>query len=294
MSIGFPHIPKGEVRFSIAQLLRILLPPTVFIAVMASQLRYFYPKPWDEDRKNVGLEAAGEDARSLLVSAHHTLHARVRQTKKKPPSTAREDIRRSEAVGRPSGEVGGEPPESTSDASKGVSFGAADKSDKDVTRSKWEKAKQTTSELAKFAGHWLWVWILTLNSLFWQLVEIHLHKIIALVIFSIVITQLGAILMVVLVMMVLTSPLRQMNRFFYPVFTAIIGCIVVLKMVYQVPIITPEILDLRRNNCLPLVSYSAALYTTMLHVCCTVVYIVHLSYSRWYNSCTARVLHVLV
>lgn len=245
-------MPENGLLFT--DLLSILLPPTLFIAIMASQLRYFHPRPSDEHREGVGLEAAGEDARSLLASAHHSLQRTGRWTKKKQITTGMEDTGHGGTVGRSGSKVGG-PKAANSGVAKSVSFGADDKDEEEkITPSKWEKAKQTTSELAKFAGRWLWQWILELNLLFWRLMEIHLHKIIALVLFSIVISQLGAILMVVLVMMILTSPLRQMNRFFYPFFTITIGCIVTLKMIYQVPIITSEKLELSRNSCKPLVS----------------------------------------
>ena len=245
-------MPENGLLFT--DLLSILLPPTLFIAIMASQLRYFHPRPSDEHREGVGLEAAGEDARSLLASAHHSLQKTGRWTKKKQITTGMEDTGHGGTMGGSGSKVSG-PKAANSGVAKSVSFEADDKDEEEkITPSKWEKAKQTTSELAKFAGRWLWQWILELNLLFWRLMEIHLHKIIALVLFSIVISQLGAILMVVLVMMILTSPLRQMNRFFYPFFTITIGCIVILKMIYQVPIITSEKLELSRNSCKPLVS----------------------------------------
>lgn len=239
------------------ELLGILLPPTLFIAIVASQLRYFSPRPSNEQREGVGLEAAGEDARSLLVSAHHSLQQNTaRWTKKKQTTSDTEATGHSHTMGGSKGEGGG-PKLADSDIQEGALFKPGDKEEEEEeeTPSKWERVKRTTSEVARHVGQWMWKQILELNLLFWRLMEIHLHKIIALVMFSIVISQLGAILMVVLIMMILTTPLRQLNTFFYPVFTVIVGCIVIAKMVYQVPIVTSEEFDMSSNSCKPLVSY---------------------------------------
>ena len=252
MSIGFPYvIPQVGLRFE--DLLGILLPLTLFIAIMASQLRYFSPRITNGLEDDISLEAAGEDAMSLLQTAHHSLHQKTTRWARKKQTTADVQVTgRSDATGKSSSPVG--QPKAADSGGSSALFGPAEESEEGPAPSKWEKVKQSTSEIAHFVGQQLWQWTLDLNLLFWRLMEIHLHKIIVLVMFVIVISQLGAILMVVLIMMILTTPVRQLNFLFYPVFTVVIGCIVILKMIYQVPIITPDVFDLSRNNCDPLVS----------------------------------------
>ena len=254
-------MPEMGLRFT--ELLSILLPPTVFIAIMASQLRYFSPRISDGLGDDIGLEAAGDDAMSLLQSAHHSLYQKTTQWTRKKQTTAgiQQATGHSDATGKSSSKVG-QPKAADSGGSVSALFGPAEESEEGPAPNKWEKVKQSTSEIARFVGQRLWQWILELNLLFWRLMEIHLHKIIVLVMFAIVISQLGAILMVVLIMMILTTPMRQLNFLFYPVFTVLIGCIVILKMIYQVPIITPDVFDLSRNNCEPLVSLCGMVCTT--------------------------------
>lgn len=250
-----------DMGFRFTELLSILLPPTLFIAIMASQLRYFSPRISDGPGDDIGLEAAGEDAMSLLQSAHHSLHRKTTQWTKKKQKTADVQVTgRGDTTGKSSSKVGQPKAADSGDSTRDL-FGPAEESKEGPAPSKWEKVKQSTSEIARFVGQQLWQWTLELNLLFWRLMEIHLHKIIVLVMFVLVISQLGAVLMVVLIMMILTTPVRQLTFLFYPVFTVVIGCIVILKMVYQVPLITSDVLDLSKNNCEPLVSLCSMLCT---------------------------------
>ncbi len=84
--------------------------------------------------------------------------------------------------------------------------------------------------------------------LFWRFLELHLHKIISLTLFVVAISQVSACYWILLVLLiVVVVPLPALNPLTYPLVTLYLGFLIGTKMVYQVPIIHSNWLEIDDN-----------------------------------------------
>ena len=227
--------------YSVAELIRILLPPTVFIAIMAMQLRYFYPR---------SLEKNDSTSIKTVEGAAKTLFRSATLSVSDPESSHLGDSGSHGDDGTKPGSV------NTSDITPTSTDDEKDGHDgKSANKGKIAKLKKWIVDILEFLWDLVRKIVVFINQIFWKFLNIHLHKIIALVIFSIIIDKPGASMLVFLALILLSMPLRQLNMFFYPVFTLFVGVIVICEMVYQFPVLERETIDLANNRCLPWVSF---------------------------------------
>ncbi len=104
--------------------------------------------------------------------------------------------------------------------------------------------------------------------LLWRFLELHLHKVISLTIFAVAISQVSACYWVLLVALVVVVPLPLLNIVTYPLLTLYLGFLIATKMVYQVPMINSDWLEI--ENCTNEVCF---LLFTCLFVVLVVVYL---------------------
>ena len=226
--------------YSVAELIRILLPPTVFIAVMAMQLRYFYPRSLEKN-DSTSIKNVEGAAKTLFRSA--TLSVSDPENSHLGDSGSYGDDRtKPGSVNTP--EITLTPADDEKDGHDG----------KSAENGKIAKLKKWIVDIFEFLWDLVRKIVIFINQIFWRFLSIHLHKIIALVIFSIIIDKPGASMLVFLALVLLSMPLRQLNVFFYPVFTLLVGVIVICEMVYQFPVLESDSIDLANNRCLAWVS----------------------------------------
>lgn len=90
---------------------------------------------------------------------------------------------------------------------------------------------------------------MNLFNLFWRFLELHLHKIIALVLFSSTLTQISAIYWLLLLITMIILPLPYFNPLSYPLLTLYLGVVSTVKMLYQVPLIQEHYLNFTEEGC---------------------------------------------
>ena len=86
-----------------------------------------------------------------------------------------------------------------------------------------------------------------LVNLFWRFLELHLHKIITLVLFTVAISQVSAVYWVLLAVLLLVIPFPILNPLTYPLLTLYLGTVTTVKMIYQLPLIDRD--DFELKNC---------------------------------------------
>ena len=78
--------------------------------------------------------------------------------------------------------------------------------------------------------------IVDLYTVIWRFLELHLHKIVALVLFATSVSQINAAYWVLLVLVLIVVPLPYLNPVLYPLITLYLGLLSTTKMVYNLPI----------------------------------------------------------
>ena len=82
--------------------------------------------------------------------------------------------------------------------------------------------------------------VIYLTDLTWRFLELYLHKIIALMLFVTAISQVSVMYWILLVfVLVFMVPIPYINPLTFPILTFYLGLVTSLKMVYQLPIISP-------------------------------------------------------
>jgi hypothetical protein len=75
----------------------------------------------------------------------------------------------------------------------------------------------------------------------WRFLELHLHKIICLVLFATTISQISVLYLALLAfLLALVVPVPFINALTYPLLSLYLGTVTILKMVYQFPVISPD------------------------------------------------------
>ena len=83
---------------------------------------------------------------------------------------------------------------------------------------------------------------------FWRFLELHLHRISMLLLFVVALSEISAGYWVLLIFALVTLPLPLFNIFLYPLMTVYIGILLVLKTIYQFPIVDPDKFNLSIYN----------------------------------------------
>ena len=106
--------------------------------------------------------------------------------------------------------------------------------------------------------------IVDLNTIFWRFMELHLHKIVVLVLFATSVSQINAAYWVLLVLALIVVPLPYFNTLTYPIITLYLGLLCTAKMVYNLPVMSQYYLNFTESprQCEPIVNVS----------CCDVYY----------------------
>ena len=95
--------------------------------------------------------------------------------------------------------------------------------------------------------------LLFLLELFWRFLELHLHKVICLVLFATTITQISLMYWALLIfLLTLVVPIPFINPLTYPLMTFYLGLVTIVKMVYQVPVVMESHFEFSsgRNRCM--------------------------------------------
>ena len=97
--------------------------------------------------------------------------------------------------------------------------------------------------------------LVDLLHLIWRFLELHMHKIVSLVLFAVVLSQISAAYLVLLFTLLFVVPLPYLNPLTFPLMTLYLGAFTTIRMIYQLPIIKTSDFNLT-SNCSILVSVS--------------------------------------
>ena len=97
--------------------------------------------------------------------------------------------------------------------------------------------------------------LVDLLHLIWRFLELHMHKIVSLVLFAVVLSQISAAYLVLLFTLLFVVPLPYLNPLTFPLMTLYLGAFTTIRMVYQLPIIKTSDFNLT-SKCSILVSVS--------------------------------------
>lgn len=96
-----------------------------------------------------------------------------------------------------------------------------------------------------------------LNNIFWRFLELHLHKIVAVVLFATSVSQISAAYFVLLVLILIVVPLPYFNPLLYPVITVYLGLLSTTKMIFNLPIMSEYYLNFSLTGpCKPIIDVS--------------------------------------
>ena len=87
-------------------------------------------------------------------------------------------------------------------------------------------------------------WGLFLVRLVWRFLALHAHKVAMLTLFIVSLSQISAAYLVLLLMAVVASPLPKFYRVLYPVISLYLGLVAMVKMIYQVPLLSAQYFNL--------------------------------------------------
>lgn len=90
--------------------------------------------------------------------------------------------------------------------------------------------------------------LLELTSLIWRFLELHLHKIIVIVLFATSISQISILYWLLLVFVICMVPLSLMNTLTYPLVTLYLGVVTIMKTIYQFPVILESYFEFPASN----------------------------------------------
>ena len=178
-----------------------LIPPAIFIAVMAIQLRYFNPL---------------STSRKELSSQRNVVETEGIKEEKEGEAAAG--------------------PDSSSQSSSAASSVAEKKSASYVYQLLSYlviKSKQIMRQLVQIS---------------WRILELHLHKFSMLVLFGVVLSEVSAGYWVLLAVSLLVVPFPHFSSILYPLLTLYVGSLLVLKTIYQFPIVVPTMFNFSTFN----------------------------------------------
>ena len=99
--------------------------------------------------------------------------------------------------------------------------------------------------------------IVDLNNIFWRFMELHLHKIVVLVLFATSVSQIDAAYGVLLVLVLIVVPLPYLNTLTYPIITLYLDLLCTVKIVYNLPVMSEYYLNFTSaRQCEPIVDVS--------------------------------------
>ena len=82
----------------------------------------------------------------------------------------------------------------------------------------------------------------------WRLLELNLHKLSMFVLFWVVLSEVSAGYWVLLGVCLLVIPLPNFSNIMFPLITLYIGLLLVIKTIYQFPIVAPNMFNLTTFN----------------------------------------------
>ena len=209
----------GLVRYSetneLQSLFAVLVPPTIFIAVMALQLRYFTRRVE---------EKAGEDSFQSSVGFNRVVSQLVQQlvpigevTRKMEPAL---DVTSEAAAKRRSSFA-----ELEVDEAKG---------DDGYTTPTQEL---TTYRVVLYVLVKLRMGVVFLWHLMWQFAYVHTHKLVVVSMLALALYEISALYFILVVLLLLTMPIPFLNFFTYPLITIYLGMLAMAKFFYQLKVV---------------------------------------------------------
>ena len=221
-SIGLIHYSNDFVQLFFT----VLIPPTIFIAVMALQLRYFTPSL--RERSRTEIDGSG----SLVSTSYSKIATRLLQLFGSPD--AQHDLEEAEQrqLEEEEEESGRRRPTRRSTA---VHIESSPAGSEDSTLS--QQRSLTAYRLVAYLLIKLRVMLAGLWHLFWRFAWLHTHKAAILVLFAITLYEVSAAYFVLLVVLVGITPLSILNVIMYPIITLFLGALALSKAIYQLPLI---------------------------------------------------------
>lgn len=96
--------------------------------------------------------------------------------------------------------------------------------------------------------------VVEVNYLIWRFLELHLHKIVSLVLFATTLSQISAAYWVLLVLILIVLPIPYFNPLMYPVITLYLGILSSTKLIYNLPIMSQYYLNFSSTRrCEPII-----------------------------------------
>ena len=89
--------------------------------------------------------------------------------------------------------------------------------------------------------------LVDLFYLMWRFLELHSHKIVSLILFVVVLSQISAAYWILLATLLVVVPLPYLNPLTFPLMTIYLGVFTTLRMIYQLPIFKTKYFDLSSN-----------------------------------------------
>lgn len=249
---------------SLSSLIVSLIPPAIFIAVMALQLRYFKPSWTRTTPPEISMSSL--DLTSLLPAALRSSYIHT------PPPTrdsmvvvderTQEDEEREEGEGKqifvgrtiscgiwnmafayikilnalshcsymyctpiPSGAITSRPVSRSSSVASSVAPGTPLYHCYRLTVYLLLKSKQIVVELVHIS---------------WRFLELHVHKVAMLVLFAVALSEISASYWLLLGLLLFVTLLPYFNPILYPLLTLYLGLLATVKTIYQFPIIQKD------------------------------------------------------
>ena len=192
----------------------MLVPPTIFIAVMALQLRYF---------TSLVEEEAGEDSFQSSVGFNRVVSQLFQQLvpigeearKREPPSSV---INEAEAKRR-------------------SSFTELEATDAKGDDGYTPTQKLTTYRVVLYVLVKLRMGVVFLWQLMWQFAYIHTHKLVVVSMLALALYEISALYFILVVLLLLTMPVPFLNFFTYPLITVYLGMMAMAKFFYQLEVV---------------------------------------------------------
>ena len=249
-SIGFE--PNTE-DLSLA-LFNLLVPPAVFIAVIALQVRYFTPYhlPSSSPREDQKMLTMSQ-VLSILTRAIAHREVQFEDIEQELIRKDEEELTRRE---RPSS-VEAESEET--DVIETSLEEAKDRDDEVAERNKSSSSSPTKTfyRLIVYTLIKLRQTVLLLWHLFWRFCEIHTSKLIIIALFAYGLYELSASYFFVILCAVVIAALPFLNPFIYPLLTVYLGILSLAKYLFQLPVVPVFTV---RNDCDVSLNYKAKLF----------------------------------
>ncbi len=212
-----------------------LIPPAIFIAVMAVQLRYFSSSSFRirENQEELESSTSAFDLTTLVPdNIRNALQNTLNRFGTEEEEEEEEEVKRDEEE-------------------KEIEEGGIVKMKKQSTLKRQGTIIIVPSKFSRLFSYLITktrATIVYLVIIAWRFLELHLHKIICLTLFAAAISQISVFYLILLVFVILILPLPYMNPLTFPLVTLYLGFVTLLKMIFQTPIVRERYLNFPDSN----------------------------------------------